>query len=499
MGSYDKTGSGPDGYSEKFPTPETVSRAKAKLFDLTPDLMCVASLEGHFEVLNDAFAKTLGYEVEELLGTPYLDIVHPDDIKETLRELKQVREGYCSIEFENRFLRKDGSAIHLSWTIYPDLDQESIYAVAKDISSRKKAEFELLRSNKMLRALFQAQSAFITSENRYLLFSNLLEAILRLTGSEYGFIGEVLFTEKEAPYLKTHAITNIAWDSETQKLYDQNAEQGMEFHNLETLFGRVMTTGKAVIANDAANDPRGAGVPKGHPALDSFLGLPFHVGSELVGMVGIANREGGYDEALVEYLEPFLSTCANLVHGYRSLREREETDAELHRIASSDALTNLSNRRSFLKRLKEETDRSRRHSIPLSLLMVDLDHFKKVNDTYGHDCGDDVLKETANVLRESCRSIDLPARLGGEEFAVLLPQTMMGPAVHVAERIRTSLAEREFTSHAGVDFSVTCSVGVAELAASGADIDALLKAADEALYLAKEHGRNRVSGIIGLP
>lgn len=185
----------------------------------------------------------------------------------------------------------------------------------------------------LLSAITRAQSRFVQSQDSGIVFDGLLEALLNLTGSEYGFIGEVFREDDGSPYLKTHAITNIAWDEETQRLYDENAAQGLEFRNMNTLFGHVMTTGAPVIANDPATDRRRGGVPEGHPSLDAFLGLPFFHRDEMIGMVGIANRSEGYEEELVESLRPFLTTCTNIMLAVRmqkaqaavqrSLRESE--------------------------------------------------------------------------------------------------------------------------------------------------------------------------------
>ena len=170
----------------------------------------------------------------------------------------------------------------------------------------------------LLAAITQAQSQFVQSRDGRAVFDGLLEALLSLTTSEYGFIGEVLHDADGSPFLKTHAITNIAWNDETQRFYEENAPQGLEFRNMNTLFGNVMVTGKPVIANEPATDERRGGLPKGHPPLKGFLGLPFFHGDDMIGMVGIANRPGGYDDSLVQSLPPFLTTCTNIILAVRS-------------------------------------------------------------------------------------------------------------------------------------------------------------------------------------
>ncbi len=212
----------------------------------------------------------------------------------------------------------------------------------RDITEQKQSKEAVQASNDLLRIISAAQSQFITSVDARVLFDGLLSSLLELTQSEYGFIGEVLFTQdgepymEEAymkvrgrPYMKAHAMTNIAWNDETRALYDQHAAQGMEFHNLHTLFGAVMVTGQAVISNEPSTDPRRGGLPHGHPALNAFLGIPFYNDQQMVGMVGIANRPGGYSEALVSYLQPFLSTCANIIEAYRNDRRRQQAEQSL--------------------------------------------------------------------------------------------------------------------------------------------------------------------------
>ncbi|MCO4760308.1 MAG: diguanylate cyclase [Myxococcales bacterium] len=143
-----------------------------------------------------------------------------------------------------------------------------------------------------------------------------------LTGSEYGFIGEVLRDDGGPLYLKTHAITDISWNEQTRNFYKEGVAQGLEFRNLDNLFGHVIRTGEIVIANEPLNDPRAGGIPKGHPPLNAFLGLPFFARGRLIGMVGIANRKEGYAEPLVELLRPFVLTCSNIISSLRIDRQR---------------------------------------------------------------------------------------------------------------------------------------------------------------------------------
>ncbi|HOM80422.1 MAG TPA: diguanylate cyclase [Armatimonadota bacterium] len=173
-----------------------------------------------------------------------------------------------------------------------------------------------------------------------------------------------------------------------------------------------------------------------------------------------------------------------------ALRERNRLLAEL---ATHDELTRLHNRRYLEQRLSEEVPRAKRYRLPLSCLMLDLDHFKRINDTYGHPAGDAVLRQVADILRTSVRSVDVVGRYGGEEFLIILPQTGAEGARVLAERIRQRV-EQELFDIGGQTIHCTTSIGVA--AASDGDVpDAghLIAEADRALYHAKVTGRNRVS------
>lgn len=166
------------------------------------------------------------------------------------------------------------------------------------------------------------------------------------------------------------------------------------------------------------------------------------------------------------------------------LRKQNE---ELERLSTSDALTGLHNRRFLTQRLSEELSRAYRQKTAFTVLMADVDEFKKYNDTYGHPAGDEVLKKVAKILLSSTRAMDSTARYGGEEFAVLLNDTTGQEAFEVAERIRTRVEAQNFSGR-----KVTISIGMAEYPEDGYTADAVISSADEALYEAKRGGRNRV-------
>jgi diguanylate cyclase (GGDEF)-like protein len=173
----------------------------------------------------------------------------------------------------------------------------------------------------------------------------------------------------------------------------------------------------------------------------------------------------------------------------------DDVNKELKRLSVTDGLTRAFNHRHFQERLKTEFSRAKRHGDPLACVMIDIDHFKRVNDTYGHPVGDRVLVRLVEILQDGIRGEDLVARYGGEEFVLLLPRTDEVRALHLAERIREQVAADGFSLLNGERLEFTVSLGVAGFV-PGNDLmtsDDLLHAADVALYRAKANGRNRVA------
>lgn len=174
-----------------------------------------------------------------------------------------------------------------------------------------------------------------------------------------------------------------------------------------------------------------------------------------------------------------------------ALLQVQKTNARLAELASTDSLTGVANRRHFMARAGMEVARSRRSGAALSLLCLDLDHFKQINDRHGHQVGDQVLKSVAAEIQRGLRPADLVARMGGEEFHVLLPDTALSQSVEVAERIRTAVEKLSIPLQ-GDTLQVTLSAGCAQLGVDAADLQALIRIGDERLYEAKALGRNRV-------
>jgi two-component system, cell cycle response regulator len=205
-------------------------------------------------------------------------------------------------------------------------------------------------------------------------------------------------------------------------------------------------------------------------------------------------------------LQARLKAGQRIIQEQRSLRQEQELlrrhleelsiDNQLaQEAAQTDGLTGLYNRRYAMRYLPQIWDEARLSQQPLAALMLDIDHFKVVNDEHGHDVGDIILQEFAGILRLFCRRSDIICRFGGEEFLIILPDTRLSTAIQVAERIRSTLANRSMVA-SGLALCLTVSIGVAEKKPAQANVEALIKAADQALYQAKRTGRNRVEAAL---
>jgi len=180
----------------------------------------------------------------------------------------------------------------------------------------------------------------------------------------------------------------------------------------------------------------------------------------------------------------------------RLLQKINEAQQKLMALASVDDLTQLYNRRYFFERFNQEVERAMRYQRPLSCIILDIDFFKQVNDSYGHLAGDQVLIDIANILKNNCRQSDLAGRYGGEELILLLPETEANGTMIIAERIREMIEEHRTLDGKGVVIAVTVSMGVASL--TGPELrnldkrERIVQYADDALLLAKKKGRNRI-------
>ena len=257
-----------------------------------------------------------------------------DPVWDRYRAILEARGSFRNFEFSYR--GPDGRHFHASISGHPLYRPDGQFVgyrgTARDITAEVEAKEQSARTTALLDAIRQIQSSYIGDSDPKKAYEQMLATLLHVTQSAYGFVGDIHHDEAGKPYLKAHAITNIAWNEETRRLYAESTAQGLEFRNLDTLIGAAITSGAPVIANDPATDRRRGERPEGHPPLDCFLGVPLYAGQAMVGLMGVANRRDGYDEAIVSFLEPLNNACGSVIAAIQADAQQVSVEAELRAI-----------------------------------------------------------------------------------------------------------------------------------------------------------------------
>jgi diguanylate cyclase (GGDEF)-like protein/PAS domain S-box-containing protein len=434
-----------------------------RFFNLSLDLFCIRDFDGCFKRVNSAWERSLGYTAEELLARPYTDFLHPDDVEATLAKVKTLTHTN-TIAFDNRYRAKDGSYHWMRWneTAHNGL----VYAAARDITERRRAETTLARHAGEVALISQTMDVLQsceTVEDAYKVIDRMAKQLFPdLSGAVYQLAASRNLLERVAGWGDKAPSENFIGPSDCLAL--KRGRPGITQPDFPLHCQHVEDHGTPYIC-----------VPM--VALNDTIGI-LHLRQESRG-VGI---EEGHLSFAVTIAEQIALTLANL-------RLRETLRVQSIR----DPLTTLFNRRYLEESLEREIHRASRNNSELSVLMLDLDHFKRFNDTFGHDAGDAVLREWGGFLQVRIRYEDLACRLGGEEFAIVLPDASLEAAQDIANRICDD-ARTFKVNHRNQELGpITVSIGVASFPANGSSVETLLHTADQALYHAKSSGRNQIA------
>lgn len=308
-------------------------------------------------------------------------------------------------------------------------------------------------------------------------------------------IEEVLkiILDKTIQGLKSEKGCILLYDEETYelKLSITSGDESNEFEVLgkckakssENIHSKVFENKEPIVINSNADKFLKSHITETSLNIKNILCVPLLVEQRCIGVISICNkRYGNFDKSDIEMAMTIASQIALSIE-----------KARLFELSITDGLTKLYVHRYFQASLSNEIKRAKRYNKPLSLILFDIDHFKKFNDTYGHQMGDLVLAGVANIVKNKVRNVDIPARYGGEEFAIILPETNVDSAQLVAERLRSSVESYEFISPDNIKLKVTISIGIASFPIHATDKLELIKFADSALYESKKQGRNRVT------
>ncbi len=420
--------------------------------DMLLDAICVADKDGHFLYVSAGGERIFGYTPEEMIGRQMLEMVHPDDRQKTLSVVDEIMSGTAKVDFENRYLRKDGSIVHLLWSARWSENDGMRVAVARDISKMKHVEL-------MQTALFNISEAAHTEESLPALYQRIHEIIAGLMPINQFVIG-LYQADSNTVQLSYKRLSprDPAREADIEALCVQVSQSGQSWPH--------------------------AG--QEHSLLQDWLAVPLKSQDGIVGalMVNTDTSQEHYSLDERELLE-FVSTQI------AAAIERKKMLEELHFRALFDLLTGLPNRQLFRDRLKQALVRARRNKHTFAVLYLDLDKFKQANDQFGHEAGDILLQEVARRLQACVRESDTVARMGGDEFVILLDNITEPEIVgQVAEKVLSELSRPYLLVTAQAEMSV--SIGTAVYPRDGETEQALLHHADKKMYQVKSRGGREV-------
>ena len=337
---------------------------------------------------------------------------------------------------------------------------------------RKREKEDLDKTLQNLSLLYSIGKAMNYISDLKNLLQYILSQAIDITSAEKG---SIMLYDLETDRLNIRVLAGLE-DTEYQEKVNNNEIRCRSFKPGEGIAGRVFVTSKPMIVNNIREDDQFINSETSY--VRSIACIPMIVYSDVIGVINVTNKKKGkeFTDEDVEMLKAVADQAAVAVN-----------KAQLWDMAVTDSLTGLYVRRYFMVKLQEEIHRAERYNKRLSVIMADLDRFKKINDTYGHDAGDRALKTISTFFQKNIRDVDAIARYGGEEFVMLIPDADKEAAFCLAERLREELVKVELEDLP----TITISLGIATYPSDGTDIEDLIKKADAAMYAAKQKGRNK--------
>lgn len=436
----------------------------SNVMDLLLDAICVVDKEGRFVFVSAAGERIFGYSLEEMLGKPMIELVFPEDRERTLQAAREIMLGNFKPHFENRYVRKDGQIVHIMWSARWSEGDQLRVAVAHDITERK-------RNESIQAAIYAISEAAHAAEDLPTLYQRI-----------HQIIGELLPADNFAIALYDERKDELSFPYHVDQRLPVPPPLSLKADTLST---QIIRSGQTLLLTPESRASLPAPVLAAEAQPLYWLGVPLQSQQGTSGALILKSysQHERYCEQDKELLQ-FVSTQV------ASAIERKQLLIRLQFMAQYDQLTQLPNRALFNDRLHTALARAHREQTLLSLLFLDLDKFKQVNDTCGHAIGDMLLQRVAQRLVACVREVDTVARLSGDEFVVLL-ENIHNPehAIAVAEKIR--LALNQPFALAGHTPQIVPSIGIALYPQHGSEAQQLLSHADNAMYLAKKSGGNR--------
>jgi len=354
-------------------------------------------------------------------------------------------------------------------------EQAAVSITTAQLYEKKESDkAELDKTVKNLSILYNIGRAMIQIRDLKNLVKFILGQAIETTEAQKG---SLMLYDQQTSKLVVRVVKGLP-DKDIEEAINSGEMPCTTFAAGEGIAGKVFETKQPIITNVTDDDDRYKSSEGSN--VESILCIPLVASEETVGVINITNKAGG---------KSFTSEDLELLTALGNQAAVAINNATLYEMAITDELTSLYVRRYFNVKLETEIRRAKRYHHQLSLAICDLDHFKNVNDTYGHQMGDRVLQKVAGLLEKTVRELDTAARYGGEEFGIVLPETDIGGASIVCERIRKAVGELKVE---GLSQQITISIGLAAFPQHATEVQGLIEVADTALYSAKHQGRNRV-------
>ncbi|MGD9973257.1 MAG: PAS domain S-box protein [Desulfatirhabdiaceae bacterium] len=293
-----------------------------------PEVAFLIDTNGVVLNCNPVAANRMGHRPEEIIGRVVYDYLSPEIAVARRQHIDQIINTGEPLAFED--VRSGHVFRNYLYPIKDDSGKVHRIAVfADDITEFKQVETDLNRQKDLLDAIRVAQSLFISGQDTRQVYQDLLGVLVRHTDSVFGFLDEVLYESDGTPYKLNLALSNIAWDDDSRDLYEQLVARKLEFRNLNNLAGAPVLEKKTIITNNPARHPRYQGMPKGHPPITSYMGIPVVFRDRIIGVAGVANRPGGYSDDIAASIKPLINACAAMIWGERILQRDRENQAAL--------------------------------------------------------------------------------------------------------------------------------------------------------------------------
>ena len=435
----------------------------------------------------------LEYEYYDTSSRFFKQLIHPADFINVERKLNEHLSGEAKV-FNTTFRMQHTSGKWVWVETYGkivEVDEGGnpvrVAGIHRDITQRMENDLHERKKTQLLQFINKTRASYLQSNDLTAACQSVLSELIDISDSQIAFIGQMRDVETQ-PKLFIHAISEIVWDSKSFTQYAEYRKRNLYFSSFDNLFGQAITSGEVVISNTAGAHPASKGTPQGHPRISRFLGLPIKVKDRVVGIIGLANKFSPYTNEDAEFFQPLLDALAGLFYAVDLEQARAEAEEKLRKLAMTDPLTGLFNRRAFIEQCE---DMAKDHC-SIFVVLIDIDHFKNVNDTYGHDAGDCALKQTADIISDAISDGDIVARLGGEEFAMVIRGECEREAKKRLDSLRKRIAATKM-SYKKDTLQLTVSMGVTFVDDGfNMDFSALLSLADQALYDAKAKGRDRI-------